>query len=222
MTMHAQSATLAMDRARWPATLVLGGAGVFILCVLALHALQAELDPAASMLSQYALGRGAPLMTIAFLALSATYVGLLVGLHAELRGIWGRLGQAMLLLAAVGSAMGGLFPMDPVATPPEQYSLSGKLHGVAFMLGGPGALLSATFVNIALARLPGWRPAKRGLVFTAAVVWIVYVAFTVVIVQLMGGSEAAAHWAGWLNRALVLSWLACSCHVAWHLRRRTA
>ena len=202
------------------ASTVLMAAGLFVACVLVLHGLQPELDPSTSMLSQYALGRGAALMAVAFLALSATYLALLVGLHAELRGIWGRLGQAMLLLAAVGSAMGGLFPMDPVATPPEQYSLSGKLHGVAFMLGGPGALLSATFVNIALARLPGWRPAKRGLVITAAVVWIVYVAFTVVIVQLMGGSEAASHWAGLLNRALVLSWLAWSCHVAWHLRRR--
>ena len=214
------TATTAAHLAHRSASTVLMAAGLFVACVLVLHGLQPELDPSTSMLSQYALGRGAALMAVAFLALSATYLALLVGLHAELRGIWGRLGQAMLLLAAVGSAMGGLFPMDPVATPPEQYSLSGKLHGVAFMLGGPGALLSATFVNIALARLPGWRPAKRGLVITAAVVWIVYVAFTVVIVQLMGGSEAAAHWAGWLNRALVLSWLAWSCHVAWHLRRR--
>jgi hypothetical protein len=204
------------------ANAVLGAAATFVLLVLALHVVQAELAPSASMLSQYALGRGAFLMAIAFLALSATYVALLVGLHAELRGIWGRLGQLALLLAAIGSAMGGLFPMDPVDTPPEQYSLSGKLHGVAFMLGGPGALLSATFVNIALARLPAWRPAKRGLVMTAAVVWIVYIAFSVVIVQLMGGSEAATHWAGWLNRALVLSWLVWSCHLAWHLRRRAA
>ena len=217
-----RTATAGARSTHWPSSAVLVAAGIFVGCVLVLHLLQPGLDPSSSMLSQYALGRGATLMAVAFLALSATYVALLVGLHAELRGIWGRLGQAMLLLAAVGSAMGGLFPMDPIDTPPEQYSLSGKLHGVAFMLGGPGALLSATFVSIALARLPDWRRAKRGLALTAAVVWIVYVVFSVAVVQMMSGSAAALQWVGWLNRALVLSWLLWSCYVAWQLRLRAA
>lgn len=115
----------------------------------------------------------------------------------------------MLALAAasVGAAMGGIFPMDPALTPPEQYSLSGKLHGVAFMLGGPGVLLAAAFVSLALRRKEAWKGARNRLTWSAALIWAVHIVFTVALVKLMSGDSSVEHSMGWLNRALVASWL---------------
>jgi len=186
---------------------VLVAAAVFVVCLLLLHVTQPDLHPASRMLSEYALGRGGALMTLAFFAMAAVFLLLCIALRAQLHGIWGALGQLALLLAAVGSAMGGLFPMDPVGTPPDRFTSTGKLHGLAFMLGGPGALLSATFVNLALARQPSWQAARLDLQWTGAMVWGVYIAFSVAVVLLMKGNKLAANWAGWFNRALVLSWM---------------
>lgn len=193
---------------------VAGCAALFIAALLLLHVLRPDLAPAAHMLSEYALGPAGGVMGLAFMALSGLYVALFVALRGELRGAWGRLGQGALLLAAIGAAMGGLFPMDPVGTPPDQYSLSGRLHGIAFMVGGPGALLAATFVNVALARRPGWQPRRAWLLWSAVMVWAVYLAFSAAVALLMSGSHAADNLVGWLNRALVLSWVAWGMVVA--------
>lgn len=187
---------------------------LFVAALSILHVLRPDLDPAAHMLSEYALGPVGGVMGLAFMALSALYVALFVALRDQLRGAWGRLGQAALLLAATGAAMGGFFPMDPVGTPPDQYSLSGRLHGLAFMVGGPGALLAATFVNVALAQRPGWRPWRAGLLWSAVMVWAVYLAFSAAVALLMSGSHAADNLVGWLNRALVSSWVAWGVVVA--------
>lgn len=180
---------------------------LFLICVLVLHAIRRDLDPSSRMLSEYALGRGGWIMAVAFLSLSLTFATLLVTLRRHLAGPWGVLAMLALAAAAIGSAMGGIFPMDPPLTPPEQYSLSGKLHGVAFMLGGPGALLAALFVSLALRRQAAWQGARNRLAWSAALVWAIHIAFTVAIVKLMSGDSSVEHFVGWLNRALVASWL---------------
>ena len=180
---------------------------LFLLCVLVLHALRRDLDPSTRMLSEYALGRGGWIMAVAFLSLSMTFATLLVTLRRHLSGAWGVLAVLALAAAAVGSAMGGAFPMDPPLTPPEEYSLSGKLHGVAFMLGGPGVLLAAAFVSLALRRKVAWKGARNRLMGSAALIWAVHIVFTVALVKLMSGDSSVEHSMGWLNRALVASWL---------------
>jgi hypothetical protein len=180
---------------------------LFLICVLVLHALRRDLDPASRMLSEYALGPGGWIMAIAFLSLSMTFATLLVTLRRHLAGPWGVLAMLALAAAAIGSAMGGIFPMDPPSTLPEQYSLSGKLHGVAFMLGGPGVLLATLLVSLALKRQAAWKGARNRLVWSAALVWAIHIVFTVVIAKLMSGDSSVEHFVGWLNRALVASWL---------------
>jgi hypothetical protein len=189
------------------ATLTPWWVALFLICVLVLHALRRDLDPSSRMLSEYALGLGGWIMTVAFLSLSMMFATLLLTLRRHLAGPWGVLAMLTLAAAAIGSAMGGIFPMDPPSTPPEQYSLSGKLHGVAFMVGGPGALLATLFISLALKRQAAWKGASNRLAWSAGLVWAIHVVFTVAIAKLMSGDSSVEHLVGWLNRALVASWL---------------
>jgi Protein of unknown function (DUF998) len=189
------------------ATLTVWCATLFLLCVLVLHVLRRDVDPSSRMLSEYALGRGGWIMAVAFFSLSITFATLLVALRRHLSGAWGMLGMLALAAASVGSAMGGVFPMDPPLTPPEQYSLNGKLHGVAFMLGGSGVLLAALFISLALWRNEAWRGMRQRLTWSAAAIWAVHIVLIVALVKLMSGDSSAEHGLGWLNRALVASWL---------------
>lgn len=108
----------------------------------------------------------------------------------------------MTVLAGVGSTMGGLFPMDPVGTPVDQFSTAAKQHELAFMLGGPSSLLASTFVNLSLA----WRSSRPMLLTSAAPVWLATVAFGVSMDILMSDPAAAGPPPlGWLNRVLVAS-----------------
>lgn len=52
--------------------------------------------------------------------------------------------------AAVGLAMAARFPMDPVGTPRERVSFSGKMHGVAFLVGVSCQLLAVLLLSLAL------------------------------------------------------------------------
>jgi len=200
-------------------TAAVGLAVLFIVCVLALHVMRVDLDPSARMLSEYALSPTGWVMALAFFALSGSFFALAAAVRRDLRGVLGVLGLIALLLAAIGAAMGGLFPMDPVGTPLAQFSTSAKLHEVAFMLGGPGTLLAATFVNWSLARNPAWQRSRSMLAWTAALVWIVTVAFSVSMALLLNQNPSAEHLVGWLNRALVASWVVWTIAVARHSRR---
>ena len=106
------------------------------------------------MISLYALGRFGWLMTICFAALGAASVCVFAALVEGTASVVGRVGLGFLLGAGVGLEMAGSFPMDPVATPPAQRSLSGKMHGVAFLMGVPCQLLATLLISVAPARGP--------------------------------------------------------------------
>lgn len=161
----------------------------------------------AHVLSEYALGPSGWLMALAFFALSGSFAALLVALWPSLSGWRGAVGRIALTIAALGAAMGGLFPMDAVGTAPERFSTTGYLHNLAFMLGGPGTLVAITFVNWALARQPAWRDAGRMLLITGALAWVAMVVFAIAVSMLMGDPQGGDRAIGVWNRLLVLSWV---------------
>lgn len=184
----------------------------FAALVVVLHFVRGDLAPRAHVLSEYALGASGWIMALAFFALAGSFGALLLALWPNLAGWRGVVGRAALAVAAIGAAMGGLFPMDPIGTPPDQASTTAQLHNLAFMLGGPGTLIAITFVNWALARQAAWRESRRMLLITAALAWLAMIAFFIAVSMLMsdpqGGDRAIGVW----NRLLVLSWavwLAC-------------
>jgi Protein of unknown function (DUF998) len=166
---------------------VIGLAALAALLLAALHALQPGLDPAASMISQYAVGEPQGwLMNLCFAAFAAASLALLVALAGQTRSILGRVGLLCLLMAAIGLSFGALFNMDPATADQSQMSFSGQMHGFAFMIGVPGELLTVLVLSIALRHRP-WSAAA--LFAVAALVWISVI---VMAVTLMGWMQAGA------------------------------
>ncbi len=179
----------------------------FAALVALLHLVRSDLAPRGHVLSEYALGPTGWIMTLAFLALAASFVALLFALKPHLAGWCGRVGMVALAVAAVGATLGGLFVMDPVGTPMDQASTSAQLHNLGFMLGGPGTLLAATFVNWTLSRNATWRDSRRMLGGTASFVWLSMIAFFIAVSMLMSNPADGDKWIGIWNRLLVLSWV---------------
>src|SRR5919107_432789 len=84
--------------------------GAFAVLLGTLHVVQPELDPTWRFLSEYALGRGGWLMTAAFVALAVSLLSGVVAVARSVRTWPGRVGLALLVIAAVGILLGGAFP----------------------------------------------------------------------------------------------------------------
>ena len=128
----------------------IGAAALALIALAALHILKPDIHPSRTMISQYALGRHGWVMALCFAAFGAASACLFAALIAHVPSLLGRIGLAFLLAAAVGLAMAARFPMDPVSTPREQMSFTGKMHGVAFMIGVPCQILAVLLLSLAL------------------------------------------------------------------------
>ena len=111
----------------------------FVVLVAVLHGVHADLVPRAHVLSEYALGPTGWLMALAFFTLAASFSALLVALWTSLPGWRGALGRTTLAIAAIGAAMGGLFPMDVRATL--------RLHVTLMRSTAVGARVVQTFLS---------------------------------------------------------------------------
>lgn len=121
--------------------LTLAATAASALALVVLHFLSREFEPSWRMVSEYALGKHAWLLTLVFLAWGLAYFTLTAAL-LPLGATWlGRLGLLFLVLAGLGSVMGGLFDVKH------------KLHGAAFAIGVPSLTIGAILVTVALRRL---------------------------------------------------------------------
>jgi Protein of unknown function (DUF998) len=141
-----------MTYASLAARVAIGTAAFALAALAALHLLKPDIHPGRTMISQYALGRYGWLMACCFAAFGAASASLFSALVTQMPSIMGRVGLAVLFLAAIGLAMAARFPMDPVSTPPAEMSFSGRMHGMAFFIGVPSQLLAVLLLSLALRR----------------------------------------------------------------------
>ncbi|KYG01778.1 hypothetical protein BE21_55790 [Sorangium cellulosum] len=201
-------------------TLALAAASVAVLSLTSLHLLRPDLSPPSHMISEYALGAHGWAMTVCFAAFSASSAALLVTLWPRLKSVSGRIGLGFLSLAAIGLGLAALFPMDPASTPPEAMSLSGRLHGVSFMIGVPGEILAVLLLSLALRQQS---PRPKLLVSLAALVWIslgTMVATLIMAVPQPGG--VVEGFFGIPNRTFMLAYAAWLMVAAWPHARLAA
>lgn len=152
------------------APLAIVTAGVAIIALLSLHVLRADLSPATHMISEYAVGDHGWVMTLCFYTFSIASLALVGALATRVRGVVGWLGLVALVVAAVGLAIGGHFPMDPTTNDPARMSHSGQMHGMGFMLGVPGELLAVLLLTLHLRSQLAWK--GRPLGWLAAATWL--------------------------------------------------
>ena len=140
-------------------SLAVGGTAFFLLVVVAMHALNPNVDIAHRPTSDYATGRFGYLMTSAFVALSLATWSLVMGFSRSLRPSGTqRIDLFFLAWFATGLLIAACFPIDPEGAPK---SFAGTVHRI----NGPLAFLSLTLGTNLTSRLfrlqDNWRPISQ-------------------------------------------------------------
>ena len=125
------------------AYVAIGATMISAAALLLLHALSPEFAPSWRMVSEYANGRFAWLLTLVFLAWAISSFALVAAMWLLSASTLGQVGLLFLVLAGVGQTMGGLFDINH------------RLHSPAAMIGIPSLCLAAVLVTSALARRAG-------------------------------------------------------------------
>lgn len=199
----------------------ISAASLSLVTLAALHVLKSDLRPGQTMISRYALGRHGWVMALCFAAFGAASGSLFPALLPQVTTAVGRIGLVFLLTAAVGFVMAARFPMDPVGTPPAQTSLSGRMHGIAFLLGVPSMVLTVLLLSIALGDQPVH--ASSPLTAIAMMIWLNLVVMIGIMV-VVGPDKppdpnGPERFVGWPNRLLMVGYAAWLIVAAWPLAR---
>lgn len=211
---------------RTAARLSFAGAAAFLVLLVALHFIKPELDPSWRMISEYAIGRYGWVMVLAFLSLAFSCVTLFVAVRGQIRTTGGRIGLVLLLVCAAGMTIAAVFTADPITASRDELTTRGNLHGLGGLLGIPGFPIAATLISRSLARNQAWSPARRSLLYVAALTWGGLLAFILSVALLLpqgNGGFGPDVPIGWPNRLLVLAYSVWLMVVAWQaiqLRRR--
>ena len=175
----------------------------FLLLLFLLHFIKPEFDPSWHFISEYAIGENGWIMMIAFLLLAAGYVSLFVAIRSQIsKGIWGRIGLALILISATGLAIGGIFTTDPVTTANENLTISGVLHNLGGTLG-MAMPFAALLITLKLVKNPGWASAKKPLIWAtvfALAGFIISFASLAAMLSKSNGTFGPDVLVGWPNR----------------------
>src|SRR5262245_45942138 len=152
-------------------------AALFLVLLAVLHILKPEYDPSWRMVSEYEIGRFGWAMQLAFFSLATASVSAIAAVWSQAKSIIGYVGLVLLLVAATGIIIGGIFPSDPITTDPEALSARGKMHILGAQLGIPSIPMAMTLVSGALTRRNlAWTAVRRWLWLTVGLVWLSFVA----------------------------------------------
>ena len=194
-------------------------AAAFLILLAVLHFIKPEFDPSWNMISQYEIGHDGWLMQLAFLFLALSCVTLVVAIHSHVWTIWGRIGLALLLMAAIGMTIAALNITDPITTPKAEMSAHGNMHGNGFLLGVPGLTIAAVLISLSLRRNAAWLSAQRVILWIAQLPWASLVAMIVTIMIMLpknGGNFGPGVAVGLPNRLFIIACCVWLMTVAWH------
>lgn len=186
-------------------------AGISSSLIALLHALEPEYDPSWRFVSEYAVGQFGWMMQLAFGAMAFSFGALATSLRGEVSSQLGKVGIAVLFLAAAGCAIAGIFSIDPISPAPAKSSLSGSLHGLGSMIGIPALPVGAMLITYNLTQLPDWQSSRLRLRLLANSTWISLVVMFVCMAAWLSASQGRFGPdvpLGWLNRIAIITYLA--------------
>lgn len=192
----------------------------FVVILTVLHLIKPELDPSWNFISEYQVGRFGWLMQLAFLSLGLSSFLLVMGLWNELNVV-GKIGLVMLLIAASGMFIAGIFKTDALNTSPEQQTMSGKLHQLGAMLDQ--VPFAALLVTIALFKKDSWKTDRWVLIVMLVAVWFGFVYFVRSIqIQFPADGKFGPHVVvGWQNRLMIVTQALWIYVIAFRAQRKT-
>jgi len=181
---------------------------VFLALVGWLHVIKPEMSPSWRFVSEYAIGRHGWVMTLAFFAWAVSCATLAVALQARVSTRAGRIGRVILFIVSASLVVAGLFDQDPVTSRPEDATTHGLVHAIASMVGIPGIPLAAFLIGGRF-----WQATWLSLVAMAG-----YLSFAVP----QAGGFGPEVLAGWMNRLVVVSYLAWQISMGYAVYTSTA
>jgi Protein of unknown function (DUF998) len=214
----ARNQSQSVNAAAWVA---ISATATVILLLAALHVLSPEISPSWRMISEYAFGRYAWVLSLMFLSWAIGSWAVAVALWSEIQTNAGRVGLWFLIAAGIGEGMASAFDIThPVG------------HGIAGLLGVIGFPIAALLLGTALRRNENWRARAKGLLWIANLSWVSVVlliaTLTTMTIQLRAanGGHLPQHAPkslppgllpldGWADRMIVLSNCAWVLLAAW-------
>lgn len=193
-----------------------------IFLLVTLHVLSPEFSPSWRMISEYAFGHYAWVLSLMFLSWGIGSWALAVAIWSQVRTNSGRVGLWFLIIAGVGEAMASVFDIQhPIG------------HGIAGLFGVIGFPIAALLLSVSLGRNESWKPARKPLLWIANLSWIsvvllvaTLVIMTMQMAQINGGHlpqhapkslpSGVLALDGWADRLIVLSNCAWVLLAAWH------
>jgi len=161
----------AAELAAWLAILATG-ATIFLL--ISLHALSPEFSPSWRVISEYAFGHYAWVLSLMFLSRGIGTWALVVAIWSQVHTNSGKVGLWFLIIAGTGEAMASSYALHP------PLSTRGTLH-VVFGTSQLALLpFAALLINLSLVRNnEAWRPTRRLLLWTAGFPLFGFLSFAV-------------------------------------------
>jgi uncharacterized protein DUF998 len=193
-----------------------------ILLLAALHILSPEFSPSWRMVSEYAFGHYAWVLSLMFVSWAISSWALVIVICSQVHTKAGKLGLWFLIIAGIGEAMASVFDV--------RHEIG---HGIAGLLGVIGFPIAALLLSVALGRNEMRRSARRALLWIANLSWIsvVLLVATLTIMMMQVARVSGGHLPqqaprslppgvlaldGWANRLIVLSNCAWILVAAWH------
>lgn len=135
--------------------------GTAVVLLGALHVLSPEFSPGWRVVSEYAFGHYAWVLSLMFLSWGLGTWALAAAIWVEVQTRAGRVGLWVLILAGMGEAMASFLDLT--------HEIG---HGLAGLLGVIGFPIAALLLSVALGRNEEWRGARRALLGLANLSWI--------------------------------------------------
>ena len=191
--------------------------GLFVGLVAALHGLRPDVDPSWRFISEYAVGKYGWLMQAAFVSLAVANVATWRTIRDSLQTKWGKAGSILFLVGTCGLLLAAAFATDPVNTPPELQTTSGKLHS----LGGALGLLSfigTVIFSVRLLCTESWRPVRTAVWIATAILVVGFLISFFGIAALAAANDGVfspATPVGWPNRIGILGGCLWQAIIVW-------
>jgi len=150
--------TQVAELAAWLAILATGAT---ISLLVSLHALSPEFSPSWRMISEYAFGHYAWVLSFMFLSWGIGSWALVVAIWSQVHTKAGKVGLWFLMIAGAGDVMASVFDIThPIG------------HGIAGLLGVIGFPIAALLLSVALGHNQTWSTARRPLLWIGNLSWI--------------------------------------------------
>lgn len=195
-------------------------AGLAVLLLVALHVLSPEFSPAWRMVSEYANGHHAWVLSLMFFTYGLSVLALAYAIRTRMTTRSGKVGVVLLAVSGAAAASASVFDINQEV-----------LHELAGILGIAGLPAGAMLVTRVVARQEPWSTARTLLLWMANLTWISvvlwiasFVLMVVTFINVLGAlptsvpkevPSGAIALVGWTNRLLLLCAWAWVAAVAW-------